>query len=145
MTKRSRFPQVEDLAVLHHVRFEGGVEQVAKEIFRRRGGIDHRLGTVFQHESEGTGVVRFRMVDDEVVHIGRVDELFHLGEKLFGPLFLDRVDNGDLVPALDQVGVVGGSLFGGEEVVEGTEIGIFRADPIDIVPYFNHIFHCASP
>jgi len=54
-------------------------------------------------------MIRFGVVADNVVDVGRVGQGRDVGQELVGEGFLGRIDQGDFLVA-DEIGVVGGTV-----------------------------------
>jgi hypothetical protein len=82
------------------------------------------------------------VIDDNDVDLLQREELLEFCQKRLGERGLYRVDQGGLDAAADQIGIVGGTVVGREEVVEHFQFGVFGPDPMDSGCDFNNFGHC---
>ena len=73
------------------------------ECFGRGHDRDIRIGVQERHD--GTGVVAFHVLDDEIVRLASAKDFGEVAEPFLSEMFIDRVHNGDLV-VHDDIGVV---------------------------------------
>jgi hypothetical protein len=96
------------------------------------GGHDASVGTGRHHVTQARVVVGLDVVDHDHVDAGWVDDLRDAGEQLGHERRLHGVDQGDLVGALHQVGVVGRAARRIESV-EVAEVPVDGTDPGDML------------
>ncbi len=91
---------------------------------------DGELGEALEQHRRGARVVLLHVMDDEVV--GR-RQLVELSRQLRPLDRVDGVDEGVLLAALHEVGVVAGAVGRGIRAVEQTAVPIDGADQVDVV------------
>lgn len=75
-------------------------------------------------------MVRLHVVDDQVVELGKGDDLLDIARQLLSEWPLDRVDQGDLL-SHDEVGVIADALGEGPDRLEQVGRPVVHPDPKD--------------
>ena len=101
------------------------------------------LRVVAQDQSEGSGVVRLHMIDDDVVELVACESRLELSQEAIGVGDVDGIEE-DVFLILDQVRVVRHPVGDRPKVLEESCLAIVDAEVVGGVIDFYDGFHCLS-
>ena len=122
--------QVQGVSILHHPAGERPVGDGGEELLGRGGAQHRQIGAAFQQPGHAAGVVGLGVVHDQVVHLFQGEDLLHVGHKLVPIVQVDGFDE-DVFLSGEQIGIVGGAVFGLHDDVKYPQGGIQNADGPD--------------
>ncbi|MCX5775413.1 MAG: hypothetical protein NTV44_03515 [Firmicutes bacterium] len=86
----------------------------------------------FQKPFYAAGVVRFGMVDDEVMNPLHIDDIGNILQKVSQEADFSGLHQGGFLAALDDIRVIGRAELRHHDDVEDTEVGVLDATPIKV-------------
>ena len=122
--------QIQAVAVFDGLLRERLVHDVGQITQGRTAGNHRRLRADFQQFHERTAMVGFRMVQHEVVDVGRIDERFDFFKVFVPKRHLGRLYQGRFLAASYQIRVIGRAVFGLHNHIERHDIEVQNADPV---------------
>ena len=137
--------QAQGIALPHHHGVEVPVDDVPQEGDGRGGADDLDVGIDVQQFFDAAGVVRLRVVHDDVLDVLHRRDLLHRLQIVVEELGLGGLKQCGLFAALQDVGVVGGAELGVHDDVEHPQVLVQNAHPVQAVVEFQGLHRKTPP